>query len=671
MKWAAGITLGIAAALASWMTGAVWVSPETASDPRIPSVFEIFFLGFYLVPLFLVAGLVALLFLRLDLAGRRHEIATRMALGEQRSTMLRGAVRSGLRLGLIVAGAGVIVGAILAQFTFFEAAGVRDGEFSVRALLGRLFVVALAVGTATLVNLVAIEAVTRGTPDDVDNSAHEVSSVARTRSPRFVAIRLTWWIAYALGMAVAVVNRFVPLDAWSVKNLGDPGWLMVVKNIALTIAFFGTLWVVYAITRWLAVHAVERVAALLARGDVAGGRSLAADGLGRPSDTRVRIVSLSAVIALLVAASLAALGHSQAIEAAAREANPNSFLFSVSVLDDAAQPPGFEATPLDAEALGKLVADPRVAVVPVSLLYEDSFDYTNIDPDGLEDGTAQHFSLAVDLATDNAITPDALRELGLTGGVLLNGDQSSIYADNFDGSDPTGVSDIVVDSIATPAYRISTPLTFNASDRAWATGTWGAAPVSGAMLYLADGDLEQSSAADIAREYFPEGTAWTYEPGITGWASIYGGISVAMVAIGLGIAVVMIVSATATSVRLRRRDLATFAALGATPKVLRAAPVWEASALAASSYVAGALVGIVTSVVSTNVFLLKPGAPSQSSEILWHAAQDLGAVPWAWVLVAGVATVAAAAIAAAVFGASMAGKSPVEELRTADKEGVR
>jgi len=670
MKWAAAVTIGLAAAFGSLLMGPLWVPADGLFNPQFPDTLDLFFLVTALVPLFLVAGLIGLLFLRLGLASKRRGIATRMALGEQRSTLLRHATRTGSVVGAIAAGAGVLVGVIFAQFWFAESGGIAGGELSVTAITGRVAVFVIAVGVSTFVSFLAIRTMTRGTPDAVEAGAFPADAQTAARSPWRLGLARAWWVAYALALVVAAINRVVPLDNWSMLHLGDPGWLMVTKNLSLAVALLGTLCLVYLVTRWLAVRAVNALAALLRRSDPRGAHSLAADGLLRPSPAKVQVLSLSAIIALLVAASIAGVGHANAISAAGEESNPDSYLFSVSVLDEAPQPPGSVSTPLDADALAALTADPRVRVVPLSLLYADPFEYAAEGPDWRTEGTAQDLTLAIDVAASDAVAPNALREMGLASGVVLDGQNGVLDSYDYGSGGSTGVTEVMVDGQMTLTYRISAPQTFSGMDRDWATGVWGEAPVSGVELFLADGLPDRTSAADIAREYFPEGTAWTYESDIPYWEGVYGSVNLIMMAIGLGIAVVLIVSATATSVKLRRRDLATFAALGASPSALRTAPVWEAAALAASSSIAGALVGVATSVVTTNVFLLKPGAPTELTEILWHAWSDLFSVPWGWIVLAGVVTVGAAALAAAVFGSTMAGRSPVEELRTADKEGA-
>ncbi|WP_430868178.1 FtsX-like permease family protein [Demequina aurantiaca] len=668
MKWAAFVTIGIATTLVALVAGPLWAAPVDSNNPLIPPFYDLLFLAIYLVPWFFIAGLIALLFLRLDLAGKRQGIATRMALGEQRSTILRKATREGIRFGVIAAGSGVAVGLISSQVLAGEGLQGGEGKLSVSALLSSLLVFVVAVATAALVSLLAIAAVTRGTPDQVDAAALGARVIATNPSRKRVVAERVGWITYAIAFVLATINRLVPLDNWALLNLSEPGWLMVLKNLALTIALVGTLWMIFLVSKRLVVRAVRWAAELLEAGNSRGGRSIAADGLARPSDSRVLTLSVCAIVSLIVAVSVAGAGHAQSLSSAGAAANPEAFLFSIDVGEGVAQPPGFTQVSLDADALAALVADPRVAVVPISLFYSDPLDVAYLGPDRSTHDSPQNLTLATDITASDAVAPNALRTLGMTGGVVVDGQDALL--DAYDGAGGYGgVSALSVEGQGTSVYRIGAPLQFTAMDRSWATEIWGDAPISAAGLFLADGLPAQPSAMDIAREYFPEGTAWGYVGGTYGWGTTYVGISFVLVA--MTIAVVLIVSATLTSVRLRRKDIATFAALGASPSALRAAPVWEASALAASSFVTGSAVGVAVSIVATNTFLLKPGAPIQASEILWHAWSDLIAVPWGSLVLAGVATTVVAALVAAVFAASMVGNTPVEELRAADKEGVR
>ncbi|MFV0285399.1 MAG: FtsX-like permease family protein, partial [Demequina sp.] len=126
--------------------------------------------------------------------------------------------------------------------------------------------------------------------------------------------------------------------------------------------------------------------------------------------------------------------------------------------------------------------------------------------------------------------------------------------------------------------------------------------------------------------------------------------------------------ASATS---RRRDLATFAALGATPRSLRAAPTWEAVVTVGSAAGIGTLLGVGLALAFSNPFLLAPGAPFDAGEIGWHLAHGLTTVPWLVVIGGCVVAVTAAAIVAGWAGRSMATGTPVDELREAQREGAR
>ncbi|GIG53956.1 FtsX-like permease family protein [Demequina activiva] len=672
MRWAARITIGLAAALATSLSGPLWVEAAWAYGQRIPGYFDLIFLAVYTIPLFLIAGVIAWLFLRLGLAPRRHEIATRLALGQTRSTMVSQAARSGLRSGAIAAAVAAVASAIVSQFTYDESEAPWTGVLSQTTLVAYVGVAVIATATSVLVHVLAMAAVTRGTPDAADAVVAADDDVPGERPGWVRGARLAWWGAYLLGLGVAAVNRFVPLDPWAIETLANPGWLMVTKNIAMTIAIVGTLWVAGAMARRIAERLVRGSALLLGRGGAAGAGSIAADGLARRSATRTRVVTLAAIVSGLVALSLAGLGHSQAIDAATREASADGYLFSVDVFGAQTQPAGFATQALDAEALAALEADPRVDVVPFSLLFDEPYEYTSCYAETCSTGTEQEVLLAVDAEAMDTVAPSALRTLGLMDGVILSGTHWQTDPEGFPAEEGATIEFTYSEATdETPVYRIGTSLELDQTAREWAAETWGPAPTSGAMLFPAAGQPAGMDVFTVADEYFPPSTVWSLDPDSGESFTTFDGVGVALAVIGLGVGVVMIVSTTATSVRMRRRELATFAALGARPADLRAAPVWEATVLAGASAVAGAVVGVIVSVTTTNVFLLEAGAPFDLTEILWHLGADLAAVPWVWMLVVATGTVAAAVVAAATFSRSMSARSPVDELRTADREGVR
>ncbi len=690
MRWAAGIVLALGAGVGSAIGGPVWTSFGQWSSGGLEWLVWLMALLFYGIPGLVITGVLATAFLRLGLVGERDAIMTRMALGEQRGDIVRAAARAGTRAGLIASAVGVPVGMVIAQVTDTGALMSSrnfpdDPSLQWGAIAWSVAVAAGFTAVGAVVHAIAFAAVTRGTPD-----AMAAASAAGTEVPHSPVEPVKRWhraaravpvVAFVLGMGVVVLNRAVPLDAWAMEHLSPAGWLMVTKNIGLMVAVVAAVWVAYHLLGWAAQRLVRVASAILGRGDATGGRAFAADGLARPTETRRRSLAVTGVIMTLWVWAIAASGAEEAELNAGLALDADAIVTSVDPWSGSGVPSGLTQFGLDQAVIDALTTNPDLRVIPARMLIEEPGLVYFDDGVTSEELDFQELSLAVERKDADAVAPDAYRTLGLAAGVRLTG-RDSEYLRDFEWASinccTEGVGEIDTWVGGTPIYSVWSHAPMPTVDGAWARDIWGDAPVSALLVFGAGEPDEQfgmprSSVIAAVEEAVPEGSGFVLTAdATTGWIS-YTNDALAMIigVFGAVVAVVLSAGVASASTRSRRRELATFAALGASPRSLRAAPVWEAVVVSGAAVLAGTVVGAATAVTLGNPFLLTPGAPFDLSEIAWHMGRDLAAVPWVIVLAGAVVVMSASAVVAWLLGRGMASGTPVDELRAADREGVR
>lgn len=693
MRWATWIVLGLGAGFGASMAGPVWANVgQFDSSDDYAWLIWISILLVYGVPGLLLTGVLGTAFLRIGLVGERDALMTRIALGERRGDIARAAARDGGRAGLIASAVGVPIGMAITQVTSQVALASSQGfpgEPSVQwgAVAWALAVVAGFTAVGAFTHVIAYTAVTRGTPD-----AMAAASAAGTEVPRKSAFQGSRWarilrvlpaVTFGFGLAIVALNRAVPLDAWAVTHLSPAGWLMVTKNIGLTLAVLGGVWWGYRAVTWAGERVVRGASAVLGRGDATGGRAFAADGLARPNETRRRVLAITAIVAALWAWAWAANGTSDAQNQAALALDADAIVTSVDPWAGTGLPTGLTRFGLDESAVDQLAANPDLRVIPARVLVEDDASMWIEVPGPVNPSegeiTYQPFALAIDRADADAVAPDAFRRLGLAAGTQLTG-RDVEYLRDVTWVEATccgeGVGTVSTWVGATPVYSVWSQAPMTSVDGEWAREIWGDAPVSALLVFTATPDeqfgMPHDAVISAVNEAFPEGSAYVLTADrYSGWISWSSDGFVWVGLLGAVIVVALASAAAFASVRSRRRELATFAALGASPRSLRAAPVWEALVVTGAAAAVGTAVGVALNIVLGNPFLLTPGAPFDLGEIAWHMGRDIAAVPWAVVLGGAAAVVAVTAAIAWWMARDMASGSPVEELRTADKEGAR
>ncbi|PKQ27084.1 MAG: hypothetical protein CVT64_01150 [Actinobacteria bacterium HGW-Actinobacteria-4] len=681
MKWIPVALMGVAAFLGS-LLGTLIANPLYARDPSsgmAPFLFNLVAMIVYLVVVIAILAAIPFAFLRLAWVGRRTEFATSMALGATRSELIRRARVEGLRMGVFASIAGIIAGALYVQVGPFAEHGwepfTSQGLYPLVAVAW-LLVMAIVIATTSAIYGIAMSSMTRGTPVEaatavVADSASE-RGLGRLREPgRGIRVVLA---LFAFAWVVMLVDRLTNIGRVDFDNAAETVWL---SNTVGVLAFIAAIsapvigWFVLRLTAEALTGPVARALRYGTRG--LGARSFAADGLMQRTGLRTGAVMTMAIVAALSTATLGTYTLGDHLNYTAERLNApvavTSYADGFFAEGPNPHPDGLEQTALDPSLLAALSADSRIHVVPFARLRAgDPYEYTELWPDGrIEESTRQDTYLAVDVAASDAVVPDGYRLLGLSDGTFVaagEGNYSNV-AVNMRGHE------IVVAGVSEPVHPFWSSSRDSVVSLDWARERFGPAPISGALIYAVDDTV---SVRAVVSEYVTPGQAYTYshneDYGVVMLSRAPLGASGTVLLAGLIIAVALIVAMSTASQRLRRREYATMAALGATPASLRVAPAIEAAVTASIAIVTGVAVGLTYWLATANPYLMSPGAPIDAGEALWHLGAHLGLFPWTSLAIGALVTVASAALASLVFGASMQQRTPVEELRTAMKEGV-
>ncbi len=696
MRWAAGALLAVGAGVGAWIGGPVWgPSGYFPLDTGCSWLIWLMALLLYGVPGLVMVGLLVSLFVRLGLVGERDGLATRMALGEPRGEVVGAAARAGARSGAVGAAIGIPVGMAIAQMTREVSPMSSDtvvGESSLQwgaiAWAVAVFVGFTLLGAACAA--IAYAGVTRGTPASLarENLGAAPPTATPSAPPRGWrrAVRLLPALATLYGAVIVLINRAEPLDWWAIRYASDPGVVIVAKNIGVMCAWAGGLWFGFRGAMWLVRRILTSLTAILPRGDRSGGRTFAAEGLERPTATRPAVLAINTLVAAFWAGTWVLVGDADGREHAALALDAAAVVTSVDPWAEPGLPTGLSRIGLDPDLLTALRNDPALEVVDARVLVEES--YTTVheyEMDGqlhTERVTSTPFSFAIDRDAVDGVAPDALRTLGLMDGTLLHG-RTDYLLPATDHSSLTSYEDGVVllttwaghtEAFAVPG--VGAPV--HTVDGDWARDIWGDSPVSAALIFDPAGPDDvlgdpSTSVLDAVAAHVPEGEGFVLAamPGSGEINLPSNGAETLVGLLGAGVVVVLAMSLAAASARSRRRDLATFAALGATPRSLQAAPMWETLVVVGSAVAAGGAIGITLALATGNPILLGKGAPFDATEILWHMGRDLAATPWATLIGGFLLALAAAAAVARAMGRRMVRRTPVEELREAQKEGAR
>ncbi len=661
LTWVLAATPTIVMAIAAILMGAA-LGPAGVS--AIDPLFYAMAGGFYGAAALIVATPLAWGFHAL--AEARHDTAqaTRLAMGEPRSTVIKQAALRGARRGALAAGIGLTVGVASNQLVYAEYDRALNATPSWVWASG-LFIAALVV-TGTLSAIHALFAARRTRGAAADTMADAMAGESGRPAPRARLTRVAWWVLAAISAVLPVWHRVSPLP-----DNGQSPWI-IVKNVSIAVLVIALVAIGMRTAASLARLGRRACVVLLRRGtSLRAARTLAADSLARNTQHTRRAASLTAVMFGLAALAITwtaadsarATLHSSLnapVAVTAYDATTRSN-FDRQVLPSLG-PEGFAPEVLAASYVDSLRADGRLIVVPYALLRDASYSYEVVDQFGGNSGTnvEQETLLVIDPAAADAVSPHLLARLGVEGSVYSTGwgqlsdAAASASPRNFAGIEP-GLQSI---------WLGNGPAMVSAKGT---TDSLGNPPINGVLVFPADAGADVVSA--VTQSDLPPAATLveldSYEATGPGYAvlSFMGGFA-------LFIATPFIAAVAVMSSRLRRREHATMAALGATRRDLRWVPAIEASVVGLASAVAGSVIGVIAALAASDPIAWMPGASVTLSGLGWRAVETLAATPWA--SLAGVVVLGAALPAAVsvLVTRGSAKASPVDELREAVKEGA-
>ncbi|WP_084125308.1 FtsX-like permease family protein [Demequina sp. NBRC 110054] len=656
MRHLSWIAVGVVGALLGWALGPVWAESTGIYNAVLPGSYSLVFLAIYAPLLIALGAAVAGTLDAAHLATRRAELAALHALGQPRSSLIGREVRRSAVRASIAAGTSLVLGAAAVQLWLIALRGTALVPVDWWAVADLAVSWLLLVVSATLGTWWAAVWATRpgSSPADSPPGASASDEVGAKRRPR--------WPWFALAFSVATIGTML------IPGITDStNGLVIALGIAASLSLY--LLIPVLLVYWgsgLGNRIVRRLGRALGTRSAGGSaRSLAADALVRPAPLRVAALGAVGLVVAIATGAGVLLNGMAARNDLAQAITPDAYVSTVNYYGDVyGQGDPWTGTgwapALDEDLVASLEADERLIVVRAATLVTEETPLP--ESWGAEEGTMQSSETLIALAPDalDAISADGLRPTYLDDGVAIGG--ASLVA----------LGDTVVE-LDTPS--VSAP--FLAIDRAWAEDTFGPSADSTLLLYvgatlpdgsakpeqdsevqqiLADHDLEDAivSVTSSATVMYGDG-----ERVDLGNLTVFGGPFL-LAAVGIVIAL------SAATQRLRAREHATLVALGVQAGTLRAAAAIEAGVVTA----VGAALGLVAGTV-LGAFLSALNGAGGLSIRAWNVGYDLAQAPWAALLALVLASTALAAGMAALVRFRAEARTPAEQLRDADKEGVR
>lgn len=661
--------LGAAVIALAAVLGAL-ANPIVVSGPSdvTPVGIALMVTGFYVVVPLALLGPIGYTFRVLGTRPLAEEWRMRVALGEPAATLVGEQARRGAIAGVWASGAGALVGTALQTLLMPVIAG-QSPRVSVVGLAGIVVTLALTIGTTT-----AAYALAAGRAAATPARATAAQALETPPSAREARVRAWMWrgLAVVVGLAgvVALWDRlwFARDD---VAGTGFAWWWNAV-GIARGVLVLGGLVLLVRVVAISGAALSARAATPLSHRAAGPAAQVAADGLRRRS--RIRVLAAGTIGAVLLASAWLAtvIPVDMARDAVADALSPPLVVASTDtmVVEDA--PPGFDRREMPAEEIATILDDPRVIAVPFALLRGEASGYQVISEDGESWRELQQTQvLVVDPADLARVAPDGLRPLGLQDGTVTSG-RFGVTVGEVMGGTVGAVARIPLTASTLEAFVLNGLAFDTFGTRAWAEAQLGEAPVTGVLLWPAEGVTV--SELDAAATEILE------DPGLTWWhlggdASISIGMvgdlgTLVLLALLLAIGIALTTSLAIATARDRRADLATLQALGANPRSLRWAPAIEVMVTVLAAAAVAIPMGVVLGVVGAHPTLLHAGAPLDAVETLWGLWWELGHVGWAVPLVLAAGAAACGAVAAGAVGWRLMRGAPVEQLREAQKEGV-
>ena len=657
MRWTTIGIVGLGAAALAWINGSLFDRGNNA-DSSLAVEFGFAWTAAIVVgPLFIaVVGATLAAFRALWLSTRRAELASQIALGRTRRSLVGGQVRAGLLDGAIAAGGGTLVGGLAQQLV----TGFDRVHFSPSVFLNYCFLVIWLVLSFAVAYWIAAVWATRGSVREIASGHRDDARVkSRTSSKPRSRKHVVWWIAGVLALAGAVYVTGGMLG----DGFNSPNAAMAVASLFLIAGGFVVLplvlaWAGAKLAVWCAVGASRMTAKNTVPGSA---RSLAGDGLARP--TPLRTAATAAVVLVMgtaVAVTATTFAFSETSDTSSRLVPP-AYVSTVGLQDGPElqldrQAGWVEALPQD--LIDDLRADPALTVVEAGVLITDK------DPGARHgeqpSGWPRGMYLAVDPDALDAVIPDAWKRLYIVDGVVNPWGQLG-WSDNLDESAPH----LIVNGERTDVTWARDHAPWSGMSRTWAEEVWGPAPTSTVLVYPAGDRSVEAALLGHDLDGAIVGTDGSF-----GWYGDRGGAAVASyTAPFLGIAVVLMIVLAWSGQRLRARDNATLLALGATPAALRGAAALESGILTLAAAAVGVLGGVHIGPLWAAGSTAPVGAAS-ADLILWNTGQNIALIPWITVVGLALGAAVIAATGAALVRVRLDRLSPAQQLTDAQKAGI-
>jgi len=329
-------------------------------------------------------------------------------------------------------------------------------------------------------------------------------------------------------------------------------------------------------------------------------------------------------------------------------------------------PIGVDRNALRPAVITALEADPNLVVVP----------YGQVTVGPTNGATPTAAIMLVSPADLDRVTPAGARPIGLQDGVMLSPDPES---ESLAFPAPRQVIDVSTGTVEATVLNRSWPGPLTLATRSWGEAAWGDVPAVGALVAYVGKDLpaeaQFSYVADAARlagadtrpapTLSPEALAMlrsgdTFARGFAGVMSV----------LVLSAACIATVGFSVRTVRKHRQVRATVAALGATPRALALAVPIDAGITLAIAFALGTPIGTAAAAIAKVPTLSTLGAPLDLGTTGWAIGWNLTHIGWGLVAAVAGATWLLAVAATTIYGFRVAGRTPVDELRVAIKEGA-
>lgn len=508
------------------------------------------------------------------------------------------------------------------------------------------------------------------------------ATVARNRSRLFRALRVLGAVVLAGAFAYRAWDHFTfdrqdirGVAPWPQPAAGSGAAVVseFLTNVTLLVAL---AWLVV----WLCTRALDGLGSWWRRSRVVT-FAVAADGLSHRSTNRTVAVAAVAVVMGLTAHGVTSTEIDRERFDATVPLNPDYVLVAGSHSTGDMVPGGYAGDTIDDATVAALTSSPELDVIPAAIVYGDPI----YSEESVGEVRTSEYTSELHWWQENWIVNDPTAWstdqqqrwalVGFGGSVAVSGSGWVGWAPGNPGPNRTVIENSTID------YFNAQPLATQAvMDSRLIEPLLGEPPVNALLIYAKDArgldaNDRYNLVSDIVWSTLPEGAAYSNSfPGIdTGDLPQPALLSTSgrwLFGLGLLASVGLTAAFAAASARARRGELATLAALGASPRVARRSPSVEAGVTVLVASSVAAVVSVIVAAVRLQPLLWEAGAPFDAKVLAINLWWNIANAPWPMLaLLIGIATFAAW-LMGFVVGTAPAEKTPAEQVRDAIKEGA-